>query len=98
MELIDNYKKSKASGRLIDVVNLSHAWENILKNCKLPHKKFHSLRHTFATKLFENKVPLKTVSELLGHSSIEITTNTYTHVIPKQKTIAVEKLNYLFNF
>jgi integrase len=32
----------------------------------------------------------------LGHSSIEMTANMYTHVIPKQKTNAVEKLNYIF--
>ncbi|AWK52803.1 recombinase XerC [Clostridium beijerinckii] len=92
-----DYIFTTSSGSLIDVTNLSHAWENILKQAGLPHKKFHSLRHTFATKLFENEVPLKTVSELLGHSSIDITANTYTHVIPKEKSNAVEKLNYIFN-
>ena len=95
---MSDYVFTTSSGSLIDVVNLSHAWENILKKSNIPHKKFHALRHTFATKLFEKEVPLKTVSELLGHSSIEITANTYTHVIPKQKTTAVEKLNYMFNF
>lgn len=95
---MSDYVFTTSSGSLIDVVNLSHAWENILKKSNLHHKKFHALRHTFATKLFEKEVPLKTVSELLGHSSIEITANTYTHVIPKQKTTAVEKLNYMFNF
>lgn len=92
-----DYIFTTSSGSLIDVTNLSHAWKNILIQAKLPHKKFHALRHTFATKLFENEVPLKTVSELLGHSSIEITANTYTHVIPKEKSSAVEKLNYIFN-
>lgn len=95
---ISNYVFTTSSGSLIDVANLSRAWKNILKKYKLHHRKFHALRHTYATKLFENEVPLKTVSELLGHSSIEITANTYTHVIPKQKTTAVEKLNYMFNF
>ena len=92
-----DYIFTTSSGALIDVTNLSHAWESILKQAKLPHKKFHSLRHTFATKLFENEIPLKTVSELFGHSSIEITANTYTHVIPREKSNAVEKLNYIFN-
>jgi len=95
---VSDYIFTTSTGNLIDVVNLSHAWESILKKCKLHHKKFHALRHTFATKLFENEVALKTVSELLGHSSIEMTANTYTHVIPKQKSDAVEKLNYMFNF
>ena len=48
------------------------------------------------TKRSIREVPLKTVSELLGHSSTEMTYNTYTHVIPKQKETAVEKLNYMF--
>lgn len=93
---VSDYVFTTSSGSLIDVTNLSHAWEHLLKKCKLPHKKFHALRHTFATKLFENEVALKTVSELLGHSSIDMTANTYTHVIPKQKSDAVEKLNYIF--
>ena len=67
-----------------------------MKKAELPHKKFHALRHTYATKLFENEVPLKTVSELLGHSSIEMTADIYTHVMPKEKTNAVEKINYIF--
>lgn len=92
-----DYIFTTSSGSLIDVTNLSHAWENILKQAKLPHKKFHAIRHTFATKLFEKEVPLKTVSKLLGHSSIDITANTYTHVIPREKSNAVEKLNYIFN-
>lgn len=92
-----DYIFTTSSGSLIDVTNLSHAWENILKKAKLPHKKFHALRHTFATILFQNEVSLKTVSKLLGHSSIDITGNTYTHVIPKEKSNAVEKLKYIFN-
>lgn len=97
---ISNYVFTTSSGTLIDVTNLSHAWQKILKRAELPHKKFYALRHTYATKLFEKEVPLKTVSELLGHSSTEMTSNTYTHVIPnvipKQKETAVEKLNYMF--
>jgi integrase len=68
-----DYIFTTSSGSLIDVTNLSHAWEKILIQAKIPHKKFHALRHTFATKLFENEVSLKTVSKLLGHSSIDIT-------------------------
>lgn len=83
-------------GTNIDVTNLSHAWDRLLKKAGLQHKKFHALRHTYATKLFENHVELKTASKLLGHSSIEMTADIYTHVIPKQKIDAVEKINYIF--
>ena len=50
---------------------------------KIPRVNPHALRHTYATRLLERGVPLKVVSELLGHSSITITADTYTHVIPK---------------
>lgn len=91
-----NFIFTTESGNHIDVTNLSHAWDRILKKAELPHRKFHALRHTYATKLFENHVELKTASKLLGHSSVEMTADIYTHVIPKQKIDAVEKLNYIF--
>lgn len=83
-------------GTNIDARNLTRSYERILKSANIPYKKFHSLRHTYATKLFEANVPLKTVQTLLGHSDISITANIYTHVMPKTKNEAVEKLNNLF--
>ncbi len=83
-------------GKNIDARNLTKCYERILKKANIPYRKFHSLRHTYATKLFEANVPLKTVQILLGHSDISITGNIYTHVMPKEKITAVEKLNKLF--
>jgi len=39
--------------------------------------------------LFENNIPAKTVSELLGHSSVSVTLNIYTHVLPNKKVEAM---------
>lgn len=72
------------------------SYKNLLIKAKIPHKKFHALRHTYATQLFEKGEPLKTVQTLLGHGDISITSNIYTHVMPKQKSNAAEKLNDLF--
>lgn len=56
----------------------------------------HSIRHTYATRLFEKGVSPKVVQSLLGHSKIEITLNVYTHVIKNQADQEVNKLNDLF--
>lgn len=52
----------------------------------------HSLRHTFATLLLMSGIDVKIVSELLGHSSVSITYNTYIHVIKEQKAKAISSL------
>lgn len=83
-------------GEPTDTRNLSRSYERILNRTNIPHKKFHALRHTYATRLFENDVPLKTVQILMGHSNIKITADIYTHVMPEEKIKAVEKINNLF--
>ena len=57
----------------------------------------HSLRHTFATMLFENGCSIKIVSELLGHCDTRVTENTYIHIIQKQKIKAIEDLDKYCN-
>lgn len=57
---------------------------------------FHNLRHTYATRLFERGVPIKTVQELLGHADMDTTQNIYIHVMPSAKTDAVKLIDDLF--
>lgn len=83
-------------GNYIDDRNLRRSYKRILTKANIPYIKFHSLRHTYATRLFENGVPLKTVSELLGHADISVTANIYTHVMKKEKTKAADKINHIF--
>ncbi|MBV4424562.1 tyrosine-type recombinase/integrase [Clostridium tyrobutyricum] len=79
-------------GQLLFYTNIV---KNVLKTC-YKNRKFHSLRHTYATRLFEKDVPIKTVQILLGHSDISTTSNIYVHIMPKQKIEAVNKINTLF--
>ncbi|WP_039657605.1 tyrosine-type recombinase/integrase [Clostridium tyrobutyricum] len=85
-----------AMGLNIDARNLLRSYKRVLTKAKIPYRKFHALRHTYATKLFEKNIPLKTVQMLLGHADISTTADIYTHVMPEQKIKAVDKLNDLF--
>lgn len=102
LRLADSYNKENEgyvflthTGELLHKSCVNNSWKTYLKNCNLRHLKFHSLRHTYATLQFENNVPLKTVSALLGHSSINITADIYTHVIKKEKEKATDILSVL---
>lgn len=63
-----------------------------LKDLDLPHRKFHSLRHTFATRCIECGCDYKSLSELLGHSNVSITMNLYVHPQLELKRKCVELL------
>lgn len=75
--------------------NYRKIFETLLKKLNIKNITFHSLRHTFATRLIENKVDIKTVSELLGHSSTNITISIYVHSEYSTKKKAVKTLDKL---
>jgi integrase len=54
---------------------------------------YHALRHTFATRCIEKGIDVKTLSEILGHSNVGITLNTYVHSSMALKREQLEKLN-----
>lgn len=58
---------------------LQYRFKNILEKAGLPRVNFHSLRHMFATNCVAVGIDVKTLSEILGHSSVEITLNRYVH-------------------
>ncbi|MEG2777634.1 MAG: site-specific integrase [Cellulosilyticaceae bacterium] len=62
--------------------NLTRKFQRLLNRNNILYRKFHSLRHTYATMLFEKGVSPKQVQTLLGHSDIATTLNIYTHVSP----------------
>jgi integrase len=64
----------------------------LLKQAGLPEIRFHDLRHTCATLLLSKNVNPKVVSELLGHASIAITLDTYSHVLPTMQESAAKAM------
>ena len=75
--------------------NYRKIYLTLLKKLKINKTSFHALRHTFATRLIENKVDIKTVSELLGHASVNITISIYVHSEFNTKRKAVKTLDNL---
>lgn len=67
----------------------------LLKKAHIRKLCFHSLRHTFATRALENKMDIKTLSEILGHSDITTTLNIYTHSLMNHKKQAMRKIKRL---
>lgn len=70
-------------------------FERLLKKCKIDNLNFHSLRHTFATRSLEAGMDIKTLSEILGHSSYRITLDIYVHSSFELKK---DSLNVLANY
>ena len=58
---------------------LQNHFKRITRESGLPEKNFHMLRHTFATNCIEEGIDVKSLSEILGHSDVQITLNRYVH-------------------
>jgi len=84
------------NGKPLDPKNFIRHFKNLLKKAGLPKDiRVHDCRHTYATLSLEAGIPLKTVSEVLGHSTITITADVYSHVTDKMKIDAAEKMGNL---
>ena len=83
-------------GRYLRRANVARrSLQPLLTKADCQRIRFHDLRHTNATLLLVAGVNPKIVSERLGHKSIEITLNTYSHVLPTMQRDAAEKLHLL---
>ena len=76
----------------IECRNLARAWERFLKRAGVNYKKFHALRHTYASILFKNGANILEVKELLGHADSRVTEKIYIHVCPQSKKEMVNEV------
>ena len=71
-----------SSGRPVSGRNVIRHFHAALEQAGLPRMRFHDLRHTAATLLLKENVHPKVVQEMLGHSTISLTLDTYSHILP----------------
>lgn len=98
----EGFVAATKSGTFILPTNLSRSFrlrrDKLIKNgIELKKIRFHDLRHTHASLLFNLNVHPKIVQERLGHSSIEITMDTYSHMLPNMQESAAQKLDEMFD-
>ena len=80
------------AGGPINARTLHRAFKGMLRAADLPDIRFHDLRHCYASFLLATGVNDQVLQENLGHSTITITKNTYTHLMSSMKADAAEKL------
>ena len=84
-----------ANGKPVSVRSYQRSFELLLKKLKIPHRGFHSLRHTFATRALECGMDVKTLSEILGHKNPTVTLNRYAHSLMEHKADMMNRLGKL---
>ncbi len=80
-------------GQMVEPGYLSKHFLKLIRKSGIPNIHFHSLRHTYASMMLQADVHPKVVQEIIGHSTIGMTLDTYSHVMPGLKEAAAEKLN-----
>lgn len=81
------------NSKYIEPCNYYKKYQNLLNKCGIEKHSFHILRHTFATRAVECGMDVKSLSEILGHSNVNITLARYVHPSIELKSINMEKMN-----
>lgn len=102
IELLKNYVKDPNnyiftnSNKPKDPRAVEKYFRNLLDKLNINQLNFHALRHTFATRLREQKVDIKVISELLGHANWKITQSVYVHASIDYKKASIDELAHLW--
>ncbi len=78
--------------KVIEPLSYRYTYKKMLNNCNIQYKKFHCLRHTFATRCVRVGMDVKSLSEVLGHSNVSVTLGIYVH-----SSYEIKKRNLLIN-
>ncbi|WP_400942002.1 site-specific integrase [Lysinibacillus sp. NPDC086135] len=89
----NSFVVAQIDGKPLKPTSLTHEWVRLVAKTSLPRIRFHDLRHSHATQLLAAGVHPKIASERLGHSTIGITLDLYSHVMPGMQANAVEQVD-----
>ncbi len=84
---------TKLAGEPIDPNTLTGGFANLVRKTNIPKVRFHDLRHTHATQLLREGIHPKVAQERLGHTSISVTLDLYSHVMPGMQEDAASKVD-----
>ncbi len=88
----DEFFLTGSCEKFIEPRNYQYMYKKLLNTCHIKEYNFHVLRHTFATECIEIGMDIKSLSEILGHASVDITLNRYVHSSFNTKKKFLEKL------
>lgn len=89
----ESFVVAQIDGSPLQPRSLTHEWVRLIEKTELPRIRFHDLRHTHASQMLAAGVHPKVASERLGHSSIGITLDLYSHVMPGMQADAAEQVD-----
>ena len=89
----EDYVFCHSDGSPYDPSTVSHAFRKVVRRAGLPPMPLHGLRHSHATMLLEVGIHPRVVMERLGHSSIRVTLDTYSHVVGGLQELAAQKFD-----
>ena len=88
--------KKKSTGAFpVSVRSYQYSFSLLLRHLCIPHRGFHALRHTFATRALECGIDVKALSEILGHKNPNVTLNCYVHSLMSHKHDMMNRLGQL---
>lgn len=90
---VEAYILTGRPDKFIEPRSLENIFKRYLRECGMQEINYHALRHTFATRCIESGFDVKSLSEILGHGSVNITLNRYVHSSIEQKRKNMGKLH-----
>jgi len=80
-------------GTPLDSANVTHNFQKALSDAKIRKQRFHDLRHCAATLMLTQGADLRTIMDVLGHSTITLTANTYAHLTDATRRVAADMMD-----